>query len=236
MLFCIGTGEPGAPAPAEGGGSVLRLLSNQNFNPTRLIVVSFGAIILLGTFLLHLPISARDGQFTPWLTCLFTATSATCVTGLVLVDSALHWTPFGQGVILAMIQLGGLGFVSLISLIPLLLRRRIGLSQRLAIASAFNLNGMSGVVRVVRHALMGTFLLEGCGAILLATRFVPLFGWGRGLWYSIFHSVSAFCNAGFDLMGAAGPFSSLTNYVGDPLVCGTIMGLIVAGGIGYFTW
>ena len=134
MLFCIGTGEPGAPAPAEGGGSVLRLLSNQNFNPTRLIVVSFGAIILLGTFLLHLPISARDGQFTPWLTCLFTATSATCVTGLVLVDSALHWTPFGQGVILAMIQLGGLGFVSLISLIPLLLRRRIGLSQRLAIA------------------------------------------------------------------------------------------------------
>ena len=109
MLFCIGTGEPGAPAPAEGGGSVLRLLSNQNFNPTRLIVVSFGAIILLGTFLLHLPISARDGQFTPWLTCLFTATSATCVTGLVLVDSALHWTPFGQGVILAMIQLGGLG-------------------------------------------------------------------------------------------------------------------------------
>lgn len=119
----------GAPAPAEGGGSVLRLLSNQNFNPTRLIVVSFGAIILLGTFLLHLPISARDGQFTPWLTCLFTATSATCVTGLVLVDSALHWTPFGQGVILAMIQLGGLGFVSLISLIPLLLRRRIGLSS-----------------------------------------------------------------------------------------------------------
>ena len=142
MLFCIGTGEPGAPAPAEGGGSVLRLLSNQNFNPTRLIVVSFGAIILLGTFLLHLPISARDGQFTPWLTCLFTATSATCVTGLVLVDSALHWTPFGQGVILAMIQLGGLGFVSLISLIPLLLRRRIGLSQRLAIASGLEFMGV----------------------------------------------------------------------------------------------
>ena len=237
MLFCIGTGEPGAPAPAEGGGSVLRLLSNQNFNPTRLIVVSFGAIILLGTFLLHLPISARDGQFTPWLTCLFTATSATCVTGLVLVDSALHWTPFGQGVILAMIQLGGLGFVSLISLIPLLLRRRIGLSQRLAIASAFNLNGMSGVVRVVRHALMGTFLLEGCGAILLATRFVPLFGWGRGLWYSIFHSVSAFCNAGFDLMGEhTGAFSSLAGFREDPVVLGTIGCLIVLGGLGFFVW
>ena len=237
MLFCIGTGEPGAPAPAEGGGSVLRLLSNQNFNPTRLIVVSFGAIILLGTFLLHLPISARDGQFTPWLTCLFTATSATCVTGLVLVDSALHWTPFGQGVILAMIQLGGLGFVSLISLIPLLLRRRIGLSQRLAIASAFNLNGMSGVVRVVRHALMGTFLLEGCGAILLATRFVPLFGWGRGLWNSIFHSVSAFCNAGFDLMGEhTGAFSSLAGFREDPVVLGTIGCLIVLGGLGFFVW
>ena len=237
MLFCIGTGEPGAPAPAEGGGSVLRLLSNQNFNPTRLIVVSFGAIILLGTFLLHLPISARDGQFTPWLTCLFTATSATCVTGLVLVDSALYWTPFGQGVILAMIQLGGLGFVSLISLIPLLLRRRIGLSQRLAIASAFNLNGMSGVVRVVRHALMGTFLLEGCGAILLATRFVPLFGWGRGLWYSIFHSVSAFCNAGFDLMGEhTGAFSSLAGFREGPVVLGTIGCLIVLGGLGFFVW
>ena len=236
MLFCIGTGEPGAPAPAEGGGSVLRLLSNQNFNPTRLIGVSFGAIILLGTFLLHLPISARDGQFTPWLTCLFTATSATCVTGLVLVDSALHWTPFGQGVILAMIQLGGLGFVSLISLIPLLLRRGIGLSPRPG-KSAFNLNGMSGVVRVVRHALMGTFLLEGCGAILLATRFVPLFGWGRGLWYSIFHSVSAFCNAGFDLMGEhTGAFSSLAGFREDPVVLGTIGCLIVLGGLGFFVW
>lgn len=133
-----------------------------------------------------------------------------------------------------MIQLGGLGFVSLISLIPLLLRRRIGLSQRLAIASAFNLNGMSGVVRVVRHALMGTFLLEGCGAILLATRFVPLFGWGRGLWYSIFHSVSAFCNAGFDLMGEhTGAFSSLAGFREDPVVLGTIGCLIVLGGLGF---
>ena len=206
-------------------------------SPARVIILGFLLLILAGALLLMLPISTRAPGGTGFLEALFTATSATCVTGLVLVDSALHWTPFGQGVILAMIQLGGLGFVSLISLIPLLLRRRIGLSQRLAIASAFNLNGMSGVVRVVRHALMGTFLLEGCGAILLATRFVPLFGWGRGLWYSIFHSVSAFCNAGFDLMGEhTGAFSSLAGFREDPVVLGTIGCLIVLGGLGFFVW
>ena len=117
-----------------------------------------------------------------------------------------------------------------------LLRRRIGLSQRLAIASAFNLNGMSGVVRVVRHALMGTFLLEGCGAILLATRFVPLFGWGRGLWYSIFHSVSAFCNAGFDIFGRIAPGASAAAVQNDPVVLITLMILIILGGLGFFVW
>ena len=217
MLFCIGTGEPGAPAPAEGGGSVLRLLSNQNFNPTRLIVVSFGAIILLGTFLLHLPISARDGQFTPW------------------ADLPVHHhlrhlrhrsgpggqraplDPFRSGVILAMIQLGGLGFVSLISLIPLLLRRRIGLSQRLAIASAFNLNGMSGVVRVVRHALIGTFAMETAGAVLMSVCLIPEFGFLKGTWHAVFHAVSSFCNAGFDLLGGRfGAFSSLAGYNDSP--------------------
>ena len=130
MLFCIGTGEPGAPAPAEGGGSVLRLLSNQNFNPTRLIVVSFGAIILLGTFLLHLPISARDGQFTPWLTCLFTATSATCVTRLVVHDTATYWSPFGHLVLLVLIQTGGMGVVTVAVAVVMCSGRRIGLRQR----------------------------------------------------------------------------------------------------------
>ncbi|MEA4934696.1 MAG: potassium transporter TrkG, partial [Lawsonibacter sp.] len=209
----------------------------KNLNPTRLIALGFGAIILLGTLLLYLPISSRTGEMTPWIICLFTATSATCVTGLAQVDTFLYWSSFGQGVILVLLQLGGLGFVSLITLASLALRRRIGLSQRLVMASAFNLNSTSGVVRVVRHALMGTFLLEGVGAIILSTRFIPLFGWRRGLWFSVFHSVSAFCNGGFDLMGGyTGPFSSLAGFQNDPVVLVTIMTLIVVGGIGFFVW
>lgn len=206
-------------------------------NPTRLVALGFGGIILLGAVLLHLPVSARDGSVTSWLVCLFTATSATCVTGLVQVDTFLHWTPFGQGVVLLLLQLGGLGFVSLITLVSLALQRRIGLSQRLVMASALNLSNTAGVVRVVRHALMGTFLIEGMGAVVLATRLVPLFGWGQGVWFSIFHSVSAFCNGGFDLMGEyTGPYSSLMGFQRDPVVLLTIMGLIIAGGIGFFVW
>ena len=135
-------------------------LGRKGLNPTRLVALGFGIIILLGAALLHLPIAARGGEATSWLVCLFTAASATCVTGLVQVDTVLHWSPFGQGVILLLLQLGGLGFVSLITLVSLALQRRIGLSQRLVMASALNLSNTAGVVRVVRHALMGTFLLE----------------------------------------------------------------------------
>lgn len=214
-----------------------RLLSNRNFNPTRLIAVGFLAIILLGSFLLALPVATWDGRPTPWLSCLFTATSATCVTGLVVVDTFLHWSPFGQGVILVLIQLGGLGFISLITLVSFALHQRIGLSQRMAMASALNLSGVSGVVRVVRHALMGTFLLEALGAVLLCVRFIPLFGLGQGLWFSVFHSISAFCNGGFDLLGGyAGAYSSLISFQGDPLVLLTISTLIVVGGLGFFVW
>ena len=212
------------------------MFHRKSINPTRYIVLGFGAIILLGTLLLHLPVAARDGQMTPWLTCLFTATSATCVTGLVLVDTAVHWSVFGQAVILALLQLGGLGFVTLISIIPFALHRRIGLSQRLMMASAMNLDRVAGVVRVVRHALLGTLLIEGTGAALLAVRFVPQFGL-RGIWFSIFHSISAFCNGGFDILGLySGPYTSLESYQGDPLVLGTIMALIVIGGLGFFVW
>ena len=209
----------------------------KSLKPTRLIALGFGGMIALGTVLLHLPIAARDGQWTSWVVCLFTATSASCVTGLVQVDTFLHWSWFGQGVILVLLQLGGLGFVTMISLIPLALKRRIGLAQRLMMASALNLTNASGVVQVVRHALVGTFLLEGAGAALLALRFVPRFGWGLGLWFSVFHSVSAFCNGGFDLMGGySGAFSSLAGFAGDPVVLLTIMALIILGGIGFFVW
>jgi len=213
------------------------LYRNKNLNPTRLIVLGFGAVILLGTLLLHLPIAAQNGSWTPWLTCLFTATSATCVTGLVQVDTVLHWSGFGQLVILLLLQLGGLGFVTLLALISFATGQRIGLAQRVVIASALNLPSTSGVVRVVHHALRGTFLLEGLGALILSTRFIPLFGAGKGLWFSIFHSVSAFCNGGFDLMGAySGPYSSLAAFQDDPVVLVTIMALIVLGGLGFFVW
>ena len=209
----------------------------KKLNPTRYIVLGFGAIILLGALLLHLPVAARDGVPTSWLTCLFTATSATCVTGLVMVDTAVHWTWFGQLVILLLLQLGGLGFVTLISVVPFALRRRIGLSQRLIMASAMNLSRTAGVVRVVRHALIGTCILEGGGALLLATRFIPKFGFWEGLWFSVFHSVSAFCNGGFDILGLySGPYASLADFRGDPVVLGTIMALIICGGLGFFVW
>ena len=213
-----------------------KLYKRKSINPTRYIVLGFGAIILFGALLLCLPAAARDGQSTPWLTCLFTATSATCVTGLVLVDTAIHWSWFGQAVILLLLQLGGLGFVTLISIIPFALNQRIGLSQRLVMASAMNLDRVAGVVRVVRHALLGTLLIEGMGAVLLAIRFVPQFGL-KGVWFSVFHSVSAFCNGGFDIFGRySGAYSSLASYQGDPLVLGTIMALIVIGGLGFFVW
>ncbi len=209
----------------------------KRLNPTRLIVVGFGAIIFTGSVLLHLPISARDGQMTSWLVCLFTATSATCVTGLAQVDTFLHWSGFGQAVILLMLQLGGLGFVTFVTLLFLALGRKIGMAQRVVMASALNMTRTSGVVRVARHALMGTFLLEGAGALILATRFVPRFGLGQGLWFSVFHCVSAFCNGGFDLMGEySGAFTSLAAFSRDPIVLGVIMSLIVVGGIGFFVW
>ncbi len=198
-------------------------------------MLSFALIILVGTLLLMLPAASRDGRSAGLLTALFTATSATCVTGLIVVDTWLHWTLFGQVVILLMIQLGGLGFVTFISLFFLVLNRRISLSQRLLMASTLNLNDMEGVVRVVRLALRGTLLFEGAGAVVLSLCFFPRFGWS-GIWRGIFHAVSAFCNAGFDLMGADGPFLSMAGYRGHPVVLLTLAALVVAGGLGFFVW
>lgn len=208
----------------------------RNLNPARIVVVSFGIIILTGTLLLMLPWASRDGQSTDLITCLFTATSASCVTGLILVDTWTHWTLFGQVVILAMIQLGGLGFMTVITTVSFALRRRIGLSERLIMVSTLNLNDMDGVVRMVRHTLMGTLIIEGMGAVILTLCFLPEFGLAGGLWRGIFHAVSAFCNAGFDLLGSKGEFTSLITYNGNPVVLLTILCLIVIGGLGFFVW
>ena len=209
----------------------------RSLNATRIVAASFAIIILAGALLLTLPIASRDGQSAGFFTGLFTATSSSCVTGLILVDTWTQWTLFGQVVILAMIQLGGLGFMTVVSLISFALHRRIGLSERLIMVSTLNLDSMDGVVRVVRHALMGTFLLEGAGTVLMSLRLVPDFGLAGGLWRAVFHSVSAFCNAGFDLLGGRfGAFSSLAGYQDSPIMLGTTAALIAIGGLGFFVW
>lgn len=212
------------------------LLKRRALNPTRIVAGSFAAIIALGTILLTLPIASRSGEGAGWLTGLFTATSATCVTGLVVADTATQWSMFGQVVILSMIQLGGLGFITIMTLFSLIAHRKIGLSERLIMVSSLNLNNMNGVVRLVRFTLKWTLCFEGAGALLLMTRFIPRFGLGQGIWMGIFHSVSAFCNAGFDLFGLDHPFQSLVPFQSDPVVLFTIMALIVIGGLGFFVW
>lgn len=212
-------------------------IRSRSLNPTRVVAVSFAVIILTGALLLTLPVASRSGQSAGFFTGLFTATSATCVTGLILVDTWTQWSLFGQVVILAMIQLGGLGFMTVITLVSFALHRRIGLSERLIMVSTLNLNDLDGVVRMVRHALMGTFLLEGIGAVILSACMIPDFGLAGGIWRGIFHSVSAFCNAGFDLLGGKfGAFSSLAGYNDHPVVLLTIACLIVVGGLGFFVW
>lgn len=213
------------------------VIKSKSLNGTRIVVGSFAVIILVGTLLLCLPVASRSGESVGLLTALFTATSATCVTGLVLVDTWINWTFFGQFVILVMIQLGGLGMMTVLSILSFALHRRISLSERLLMASTFNLNDMEGVVRVVRHALVGTFALEGIGALIIATQFIPRFGFASGLWKSIFHAISSFCNAGFDLLGGEfGAFSSLIGFVDNPVVLGTTALLVVVGGLGFFVW
>ena len=201
------------------------------------IALGFAAIIALVTLLLMLPASSRAGTWTDPLTALFTATSAVCVTGLVVVDTATHWSAFGRCVLLAGIQIGGLGVMTVIALAAMMMNRRIGLRQRTLLVESVATLHIGGIVRLVRRALYGTLLLELGGALLLALRFVPLLGPGRGVFYAVFHAVSAFCNAGFDLMGTVtGPFSSLESFVSDPLVNLVAVSLILLGGLGFFVW
>ena len=208
----------------------------RRIRPGQLIVLVFLGIILLGAGLLCLPAAARSGRPTPFLTSLFTATSATCVTGLIRVDTGTHWTMFGQVVILLLIQVGGLGFMTIACLFFFALRRRIGLRQRMVLAQALGSDTYSGIVSLVRNILRGTAAVEGVGALILFFRFLPEFGIGRALWYGVFHSVSAFCNAGFDVLADVDAGGSLCRYVTDPVVNFTIMALIIIGGLGFAVW
>lgn len=203
---------------------------------TQMIVVGFMLIILTGSLLLMLPWASRSHEVTPFLDTLFTATSASCVTGLVVVDTWSHWSMFGQVIILILIQVGGMGFMTLGVFMAILLRRRIGLKTRGVLQESINSLQIGGIVKLAKKIIQGTVFFESVGALILMYRFIPKVGMARGIWYGIFHSVSAFCNAGFDLMGYVEPYQSLCGYTGDWLVNLTIMSLIVIGGIGFFVW
>ena len=205
---------------------------------TQMIVLSFFFLILSGAVLLTLPISSRAFEWTSFIDALFTATSASCVTGLVIADTYTHWSVFGQVVILTLIQIGGLGVMTCIALISLFLKRRISLGERrLLMQSAGSLH-ISGIVKLLKRILMGTAIVEGTGVIILSFVFCPKMGFFPGLWNAIFHSVSAFCNAGFDLMGKYGEYTGLSSagFQFNPIVNLTIMALIVTGGIGFVVW
>lgn len=208
----------------------------KNLSGMQMIALGFFLLILCGALLLMLPVSSRNGETAPFMTALFTATSATCVTGLILADTYTQWSTFGQLVILTLIQIGGLGFITIGTAVSLVLRRKIGLKQRGWIKESFNVLDIGGVVRLIRLVLKGTLLFEGIGAIILAIRFFPKMGLAQSIYYGIFHSISAFCNAGFDLMGRYEQFSSFTAYYDDPVICFTVCALILIGGIGFIVW
>ena len=204
--------------------------------PMQVIALAFAGIILLGAWLLTLPAASRSGGRCPWLKALFTATSATCVTGLTPFDTWSQWSPFGQGVLLCLIEVGGLGFMSMATLFIFLLRKRVSLKQRMVMAQALSLNGMEGVVRLQRTVLFGSLSVEGLGALILTLYFWPRFGFSKALWLGIFHAVSAFCNAGFDVFGFLEPGSSLMQFQDDPVVLLTLGALVIVGGLGFLVW
>lgn len=208
--------------------------SRIKLDPTQVLVLGFLALILVGSLLLSLPVASADGQGAPFLDSLFTSTSAVCVTGLVVRDTATEWSTFGHVLIITLIQIGGLGFMTMATVILMVMGRKIRLRDRLIIQEALNEFSLKGLVALIKKIVILTFTIEIFGAAILSTRFIPQFGFIKGLAYSFFHSISAFCNAGFDLMGSVyGPFSSFTAYTSDVVVNLTIIALIVIGGLGF---
>ena len=198
---------------------------------TQIILLSFLAVILVGSLLLSLPFATQNGESVPYVDALFTATTATCVTGLVTLPTATTWSLFGQIVILLLVQAGGLGIITVMAGVMLALHRRMGLSDRLLLRDAFNLNTLSGLSDFLKKVLIGTLAVELTGALLYMTVFVPEFG-ARGIWISLFISVSAFCNAGMDIIGE----NSLCDYATNPIINGVTSALIILGGLGYIVW
>ena len=194
------------------------------------------SIIIIGTILLMLPIASKSGESAGFVTALFTAVSTSCVTGLVVVDTATNWTLFGQIVIITLIQIGGLGFMTIATMFSIFLKRKMGLRAREVMVESINTEHIGSIMNLTKKIVAGTAIFEGIGAVLLATRFIPEFGWAKGIWYSVFHSVSAFCNAGFDLMGIKEKYTSLVPFADDAVVILTISFLVIIGGIGFLVW
>ena len=202
-------------------------------SPSQILVIGFGIIILLGAILLNLPIAYIKGHSVGFTNALFTATSAVCVTGLVVVDTATHWTCFGQIVIISLIQIGGLGFMTMSTLLALIIGRRITLKERIIMQEALNLDELEGLVRLTKSIIIATFIIESIGAMAFSSVFVPEYGVKKGLAMGLFHSISAFCNAGFDLIGE---FRSFSPYVNNIIINLTTMLLIIVGGLGFTVW
>lgn len=213
----------------------MRRFEKKKLTSFQIIVLGFFGVILFGTILLMLPFSSRERVGTPALEALFTSTSAVCVTGLVVHDTATYWSAFGQFVILLLIQIGGMGVITVAASIAMISGRKISLMQRSTMQEAVAAPKVGGIVRLTSFIIRTTLSIELLGAVIMAPVFCRDFGI-KGLWMALFHSVSAFCNAGFDLMGTTGAFSSLTGYATEPVINLTIMALIVTGGIGFLTW
>jgi len=211
------------------------ILRRKKMSPTKLIVTGYVLLILIGTVLLMLPVSGRSGEATPLLGALFTATSATCVTGLSLYDTYSHWSGFGQAVILVLIQIGGLGFITLAIFAISLTKKKIGIRERFIVQESMAAPQVGGVIRMAKFIVTAALAVELAGALLLLPAFLPEFG-AKGIWLAVFHAISAFCNAGFDLMGCVSPGSSLITFSSSWYVNTVIMVLIILGGLGFFTW
>ena len=217
-------------------GKFLEKVRKVKMSPTQIIAVSFLAIIFIGTVLLMLPISSRDGIACEFRPALLTATSATCVTGLVMYDTWTQWSSFGQVVIITLIEIGGLGVMSLASIFVFALRKKVGLKQRMLIAQALSLNEMDGVVSLQKTVIFGSLGIQAIGALILFLRFLPEYGAEQAAVWGIFHAISGFCNAGFDIFGQFAPGASAAFVNDDPVVFLTLMTLVAVGGLGFFVW
>ena len=210
--------------------------SKFKLSSTQIIALMFLLIILLGTLLLSLPVASRNGQSCGFVPALFTATSSTCVTGLVLFDTWTQWSGFGQVVIICLIELGGLGFMTAASFVIFLLRKKVGVKERMLMAQALSTSDMDGVVRLQKWVLIGSLLIQLTGALVLFFHFLPAYGWENAAKWGVFHAISAFCNAGFDIFGCMQPSASVMVFQNDPVVLLTLSALVILGGLGFFVW